>query len=172
MMGGKIVVDSTYGEGSKFTVFLSQKITNDVNVEEVETINTFNGKKVLIVDGNKLNTKVASKILKEFNLDIDECESGFECINKIENNNKYDIIFMDIMMPKMSGTETLKKLKQIENFNVPVVALTADAIQGKSNKYIEVGFNDYLSKPIDKNDLNKVLNKILNNVEMEEQKTE
>ena len=172
MMGGKIVVDSTYGEGSKFTVFLSQKITNDTTLEKVETINIFDGKKVLVVDDNKLNIKVAIKILKEFNLDIDECESGFECINKIENNNKYDIIFMDIMMPKMSGTETLKKLKQIENFNTPVVALTADAIQGKSNKYLEVGFNDYLSKPIDKNELNKVLNKILNNVEVEEQKKE
>ena len=174
MMGGKIVVDSTYGEGSKFTVFLCQKITNDATIEKEETINTFDGKKVLIVDDNKLNIKVASKILKEFNLDIDECESGFECINKIENNNQYDIIFMDIMMPKMSGTETLKKLKQIENFNIPVVALTADAFQsqGKSNKYLEVGFNDYLSKPIDKNELNKVLSKILNNVEVEEKKTE
>ena len=174
MMGGKIVVDSTYGEGSKFTVFLSQKITNDSTIEKVERVDTFDGKKVLIVDDNKLNIKVASKILKEFNLDIDECESGFECINKIENNNKYDIIFMDIMMPKMSGTETLKKLKQIENFNIPVVALTADAFQsqGKSNKYLEVGFNDYLSKPIDKNELNKVLNKILNKVEIEEQKIE
>ena len=66
----------------------------------------------------------------------------------------------------------MKKLKQLEGFNIPVVALTADAIQGKSNKYLEVGFNDYLSKPIDKNELNKVLNKILNNVEIEEQKVE
>ena len=172
MMGGKIVVDSTFGEGSKFTVFLSQKITNETTVENEKIINTFDGRKVLVVDDNKLNIKVANKVLKEFNLDIDECESGAECINKIENNNKYDIIFMDIMMPKMSGTETLKKLKQIENFNIPVVALTADAIQGKSNKYIEVGFNDYLSKPIDKNELNKVLNKILNKVEVEDEKIE
>ena len=172
MMGGKIVVDSTYGEGSKFTVFLSQKITNNLVEEKQENINTFDGKKVLIVDDNKLNLKVASKILKEFNLDIDEVMSGFECINKIENKGKYDLILMDIMMPKMSGTETLKKLKQIENFNTPVVALTADVMQGKSSKYLEVGFNDYLSKPIDKNELNKVLNKILNNVEIEEQKAE
>ena len=168
MMGGKIVVDSTYGEGTKFTVFLSQKITNNETLEKIETINTFDGKKVLVVDDNKLNIKVASKILKEFNLDIDECESGFECINRIKNNNKYDIIFMDIMMPKMSGTETLKKLKQIENFNTPVIALTADALEGKSNKYLEVGFTDYLSKPINKIELNNVLNKILNNIKSEE----
>ena len=64
-------------------------------------------------------------------------------------------------MPKMSGTETLKKLKQIENFNIPVVALTADAMEGKSNKYLEVGFSDYLSKPIDRNQLQNVLKKIL-----------
>ena len=77
MMGGKIVVDSTYGEGSKFTIFLSQKIGNASNIEIVnDKISTFDGKKVLIVDDNKLNIKVASKILKEFNLDIDSCESG------------------------------------------------------------------------------------------------
>ena len=165
MMGGKIVVDSTYGEGSKFTVFLSQKITNSILEEKEDKINTFDGKKVLVVDDNKLNLKVIEKILKEFNLDIDEAISGFECINNIENHKKYNIIFMDIMMPKMSGVETLKRLKQIEGFNTPVVALTADAIEGKSNKYIEVGFNDYLSKPIDKNELNKVLNKIINRVD-------
>ena len=165
MMGGKIVVDSTYGEGSKFTVFLSQKITNSILEEKEDKINTFDGKKVLVVDDNKLNLKVIEKILKEFNLDIDEAISGFECINNIENHKKYNIIFMDIMMPKMSGVETLKRLKQIEGFNTPVVALTADAIEGKSNKYIEVGFNDYLSKPIDKMKLSNILTKYLNIVE-------
>ena len=163
MMGGKIVVDSTYGEGSKFTIFLSQKIGNASNIEIVnDKISTFDGKKVLVVDDNKLNIKVASKILKEFNLAIDSCESGFECIDKIENNNTYDLILMDIMMPKMGGVETFKKLKQIDNFDTPVVALTADAIEGKANKYLEVGFNAYLSKPIDKIELNKVLDNILN----------
>ena len=161
MMGGKIVVDSTYGEGSKFTVFLSQKISKEfVSEEKKESINTYEGKKVLLVDDNKLNLKVGSKILKEFDLDIDECESGFACLEKVESNH-YDIIFMDIMMPKMGGVETLKKLKIKEGFNTPVVALTADALEGKSNKYLEVGFSAYLSKPIDKNELNKVLNKIL-----------
>ena len=163
MMGGKIVVDSTYGEGSKFTIFLSQKIGNASNIEIVDDkISTFDGKKVLVVDDNKLNIKVANKILKEFNLDIDSCESGFECIDKIKDNNTYDLILMDIMMPKMGGVETFKKLKQIDSFNTPVVALTADAIEGKANKYLEVGFNAYLSKPIDKIELNKVLDNILN----------
>ena len=170
MMGGKIVVDSTYGEGSKFTIFLSQKIGNASNIEIVDDkISTFDGKKVLVVDDNKLNIKVANKILKEFNLDIDSCESGFECIDKIKDNNTYDLILMDIMMPKMGGVETLKKLKQIDNFDTPVVALTADAIEGKANKYLEVGFNAYLSKPIDKIELNKVLDNILNKKQEVEQ---
>ena len=74
-------------------------------------------------------------------------------IYKIENKERYDLILLDIMMPKMGGVETLRRLKQVEGFNTPVIALTADAIQGKKNKYLEVGFNSYLSKPIDKEKL-------------------
>ena len=169
MMGGKIVVDSTYGEGSKFTIFLSQKINNNYIKEEtvMKKASAFEGKKVLIVDDNRLNIKVANKILKDFNLDIDECESGFECLDKLKTND-YDLILMDIMMPKMGGVETLRKLKQNEQFRTPVIALTADAMEGKANKYIEVGFSAYLSKPIDKLELNKVLEKILNNKKSDE----
>ncbi len=170
LMGGNIVVDSVYGEGSKFTVFVGQKISNGVvKKEEIEEIITFDNKKVLVVDDNNLNIKVASKILKEFNLIIDSAFSGEECINKVKENN-YDLILMDIMMPHMSGVETLKKLKEIENFNTKVVALTADVMEGKSTKYIEVGFNDYLSKPIQKDELKRVLNKCLNGIEVNETK--
>ena len=174
MMGGKILVHSTYGEGSKFTILLEQKYSKDeetIKVVKDDKV-SYSDKKVLIVDDNKLNIKVASKILKEFELNINSCDSGFGAIEKIENNEHYDIIFMDIMMPKMSGVETLKKLKEIDNFNIPVVALTADAMEGKSTKYIEVGFNDYLSKPINKDELKRVLDKCLNgNIEIEEEKT-
>ena len=124
--------------------------------------------RILIVDDNKLNIKVGTKILKEYNLDITPCESGFECINKIENNNKFDIILLDIMMPKMGGVETLKRLKQINGFNIPVIALTADAIQGRENKYFEVGFDGYLSKPIEHSELKKVLSKFLTSIKKEE----
>lgn len=174
LMGGKIVVHSTYGEGSKFTVFISQKISNGniSKIEEKDQIITFDNKRVLVVDDNALNIKVASKVLKNFNLNIDSVMSGKECLDKIKNNEQYDLILMDIMMPKMSGVETLKQLKLIPNFNTPVVALTADAIQGKSNKYIEVGFIDYLSKPIQNHELKRVLNKCLNGIKLEEKITE
>ncbi len=174
MMGGKILVHSTYGEGSKFTIFLEQKYSkteSNTKVVKDEKV-SYSDKRVLVVDDNKLNIKVASKMLSEFELNIDSADSGFSAIEKIENNEHYDIIFMDIMMPKMSGVETLKKLKEMDNFNTPVVALTADAMEGKSTKYIEVGFNDYLSKPINKDELKRVLNKCLNgDIEIEEEKT-
>ena len=170
MMGGKIVVQSEYGEGSTFTIYLNQEIANSIYKKEevIEENITFDNKKLLLVDDNKLNIKVGTKILREYKLDITPCESGFECINKIENDNKYDIILLDIMMPKMSGVETLKRLKQIEGFDTPVIALTADAIQGRENKYLEVGFSGYLSKPIESSELKKVLSKYLISVKKEE----
>ncbi len=165
MMGGKIVVQSEYGEGSTFTIYIKQEIRNSSKKVELENKNItmdFTGKKVLVVDDNVLNLKVATKILKEYNLDITCVNSGYECIDKIKSNEKYDIILMDIMMPKMGGVETLKILKEIPNFNIPTVALTADAIQGKANKYLDIGFCDYLSKPIEHNELSRVLSTYLN----------
>ena len=163
MMGGKILVHSTFGEGSKFTVFLKQKISNETISDNtiVEEKIKYNDKKVLIVDDNTLNIKVATKILKEYGLLIDSVESGKECLNIIKNKS-YDLIFMDIMMPGMSGVDTLNSLKQIDEFKTPVVALTADAMEGKAKMYMDLGFNDYLSKPIDKKELERILNKCLN----------
>lgn len=165
MMGGKIVVQSEYGEGSTFTIYLKQEIRN--SLYKSENINSnikldLTGKKILVVDDNSLNLKVATKILKEYKLDITCIDNGFECIEKISNKEDFDIILMDIMMPKMGGVETLKKLKELSNFNIPTIALTADAIQGKANKYLEVGFNDYLAKPIETNELARILSKYLN----------
>jgi len=85
--------------------------------------------------------------------------SGKECIEKVEND-KYDIIFMDIMMPEMDGVETFKKLQEIENFNIPVVALTADAEAGAKEKYLKLGFNNYIAKPIQLDILHNVINSI------------
>ena len=171
MMGGKIVVQSRYGEGSMFTIYLTQEIRNSLYEKEevVEEVIKFTNKKILLVDDNKLNLKVGSKILNEFDLNITTCESGFECIDKVKKS-KYDIILMDIMMPKMGGVETLKKLKELSYFKTPVIALTADAILGRESKYLEVGFSGYLTKPIDKNELKKVLYKFLNkNIEIKKE---
>ncbi len=163
MMGGKIVVQSEYGEGSTFTIYLTQEIRKAVHKKEEEIANIsakFTNKRALLVDDNRLNLKVGRRLLISYELSVDCVESGFEAINKVKAN-KYDIILLDIMMPKMGGVSTLKKLKEIDGFDVPVVALTADAIQGKAQKYLESGFNAYLSKPIENVELSKVLVKYL-----------
>ncbi len=164
LMGGKIIVHTVYGEGSKFTVVINQTIKNEEqekNDQVQSTLDLYNIK-ILIVDDTPLNLKVAKKLLEKFNANmITTCESGFECISKIKNKDKFDIILLDDMMPKMSGVETLKKLKEIDNFNTPVIALTANAISGMREKYISDGFSDYLAKPIEKDQLIEVLNRII-----------
>ena len=170
MMGGKIVVQSIYGKGSIFTISLDQRMLTNEELtkvmEEKETeektdeIIDASGKNILVVDDNMLNLKVAERLLKAYKCNITLVSSGSECLDKV-SNNKYDLILLDDMMPRMSGTETLQKLKEIETFTTPVVALTANAITGMKEEYINRGFNDYLSKPIIKEDLNRVMKKYL-----------
>lgn len=164
LMGGKITVISDYGKGSTFKFVVVEEIVNkesNLVVNEQTTLNyeTFEGKKVLVVDDSKLNLKVAENVLKNFLVTTESVTSGLECLSCV-NSKKYDIIFMDIMMPNMSGVEVLKKLRE-EKVNIPVIALTADAIEGQEEKYISEGFDGYLSKPIDKTKLKVILNKYL-----------
>ena len=165
MMGGKIIVQSKYGSGSKFTVYLTQKIVSleggivEVEKEEIEK-KDYSNKKVLLVDDNNLNIKVASRLLRNYKIIPDTCLSGIEAIEMIKNN-KYDLILMDDMMPKLSGVETFKKLKEDRKFNIPVVILTANAVSGMKEKYLSYGLDDYLAKPIDKLELDRVLDKYL-----------
>ena len=173
MMGGKINVQSQYGLGSIFMVNIPQKIskiskpykeitTNDNIKSNIDYIN----KKILIVDDNKLNVKVARRVTDALNIKkVDECYNGKECLEMVSSNNDYDIILMDIMMPVMNGEEALKKLKEINGFNTPVIALTADAVAGSKEKYIKQGFVEYLAKPFNKESLKEKLDKIFNNKE-------
>ena len=166
MLGGKIVVQSKYGSGSKFTVYLEQKIIKMIEekqpIKETKTTEqtNYSNKKILIVDDNMLNIKVASRILKNYQITPDTVLSGQECLDKVKEIT-YDLIFMDDMMPNMSGPETLKILKKDKNFKTPVVILTANAISGMKEKYLSDGFDDYLAKPIDKLELERILNKYL-----------
>ena len=164
LMGGKITVISDYGKGSTFKFVVIQEIVNVEVKEEKSNIissdyNTFEGKKALIVDDSKLNLKVAENVLKNFLVTTESVTSGLECLSCV-NSKKYDIIFMDIMMPNMSGEEVLRKLRE-NGVNTPVIALTADAIEGQEEKYMSEGFDGYISKPINKEKLSYVLNKYL-----------
>lgn len=182
MMGGKINVQSSYGKGSLFIVQIPQKIdletkpltdTQIINSAEImQRINNsdYSNRRILIVDDNKLNIKVAKRALESFNFQIDECENGQECLNKIVLGQEYDVILMDIMMPIMSGERALRELKKNPNFNTPVIALTADAISGSEKKYLEEGFTDYIAKPFSKDQIKVKLDRILANTTKKEEK--
>ncbi len=168
LMHGKIVVQSVFGKGSKFTVSIDQRIVENPTIKvDAEKITNkeiiVNNKKVLLVDDNKINLKVAERLLESYGIKTESVESGFACLDKIKAGEKYDLIMLDDMMPKMSGVETLKKLKEIKDFDTKVIALTANALTGMREKYLNDGFNDYLAKPINKEELNKIINKYLNN---------
>lgn len=190
MMGGKINVQSQFGKGSIFVVQISQKISQMVNpnqtvqiniapikqaiqqqiIEQPEPVveqpivtnasNNYGNKKILIVDDNKLNIKVARRALQDFNFEIEECYDGQECLDHIVNGNEYDLILMDIMMPNMSGETAIARLKENPNFKIPTIALTADAVAGAEEKYKSEGFIDYIAKPFKKEQIQEKLDKI------------
>lgn len=166
LMNGKIVVHTIYGKGSKFTIILNQKITESIKEEKTSIQKIDNlaltSLKILVVDDNPLNLKVTKKILNRLGINNVEClESGFACVDKIESGDYYDLILLDDMMPKMNGSETLARLKKIPGFNSITIALTANALTGMREKYLNNGFNGYLSKPIDKEILIKELKRTL-----------
>ena len=190
MMGGNINVQSQFGQGSIFIINLPQKISkiskpmteeelmdtarklysnkidttiikNDSNINNTSN---YCNKKILIVDDNKLNIKVAKRALQDFNFEIDEAEDGTICLDKVNSGKVYDLILMDIMMPNMSGETALKKLKENKDFNTPVIALTADAVAGAKEKYVSEGFIDYIAKPFSRDQIKEKLDNIfLNN---------
>ncbi len=172
MMGGHINVQSQFGEGSIFVVQIPQKISKmagpkdeEKKIEQIEPKERFeekqyNNKKVLVVDDNKLNIKVAKKHLESLGLIVDDSDSGKQCLDKINQGEKYDLILMDIMMPEMNGKTTLARLQEIPEFNTPVIALTADAVSGAKEKYMAEGFIDYISKPFTKDQIKEKLDKI------------
>lgn len=174
MMGGKINVQSQYGKGSIFMVTIPQTIaevempltnTQAINLRKINDalIEKYKGMHILIVDDNKLNIKVARKAIADFGFIIDEALDGNECLEKIQNGEKYDLILMDIMMPNMSGETCLKKLKENPSFNTPVIALTADAVAGAKERYLNEGFKDYLQKPFSREQMKEKLNNIFRN---------
>jgi signal transduction histidine kinase/ActR/RegA family two-component response regulator len=174
MMGGEIAVRSVYGEGSVFTVLIPQEIVDDRPVglyaEEDETDRggvrqsvkfVAPTARVLAVDDSKTNLTVLKGLLSPFRITADSCLSGEEAIASVKQN-PYDLIFMDHMMPGMDGVETVKAIREWEtelgnDVPVPIIALTANAVSGMREMFLENGFNDFLSKPIETSKLSKIL---------------
>lgn len=164
MMHGTIQIDSVYGEGSCFSVRIPQKVISYEQMGDFK--NKFQDStrqrkgyhrsfvapeaKILVVDDNKMNLKVVKALLKDTLVQVILCESGQECLN-ILKEQIFDVVLLDHMMPAMDGMETLKRIREMDNSasrEVPVIALTANAISGVRSMYLEAGFSDYLSKPI------------------------
>ena len=169
LMGGSIEVESIYRTGSKFIVTLDQKIISTRETEKISrkrVLKPFKAtnKRILLVDDNKLNLKVATKLLAPYEVEVVEAGSGQECLDILEKDTSFDLILMDDLMPEMSGTECLdiiKKIERVDGYYIPVVVLTANAVSGMKEKYLNSGFEDYLSKPIDKYALDRILKKYL-----------
>ena len=161
LLNGTISVNSNYGSGSVFTINIPQKLKNELEIVEQTNTTKFNNKKVLLVDDDRLNNRILKILLKIYGIELDKCDRGIECIDKINNGEQYDLILMDIMMPDINGIDTLKKLKSNKNFNTKVIALTADALSTSKNKYLKEGFTDYLAKPFKKEELEEKLKELL-----------
>ena len=168
VIGGTIILNSEYNHGSKFTIVLDQKIDHDSKSKELEIINKYKdliieNKKVLLVDDNEASIKMITKLSNNFDIDLEYVNTGKECLDKIRGKEKYDLILIDEEMPKFSGYDTIKKLKEIHNFNIPVVLLTKNSNLEFSELHLNHGFADLLIKPVTKSSLTKIYNKFLKN---------
>lgn len=169
LMQGTVKVESVYGEGSVFTVEILQKIADARPLSEVpepearqeEALEPFTVKdyKVMVVDDNLINRKVARSFLQTYGIEITEAESGMEAIELV-HRTKFDIIFMDHMMPVMDGIEAVQKIRNEcgENGRLPIViALTANAMEGVRENFLANGFQDFITKPLDRRAMHMVL---------------
>ncbi len=161
-MGSKLSVNSVYGEGSTFSFEILQTVNGDERIgdyrKKAEASSPEDAKeryhaadaKVLVVDDVEMNLIVAKNLLKRIKIKVDTASSGLDAI-KLCQETKYDIIFLDAMMPELSGVETLENIRQTCQINddTPIIVLTANAVKGAKEEYLEAGFNNYLSKPID-----------------------
>lgn len=170
LMGGEIKVESTYKKGSTFTVIIEQKIIDSTPVGYEYHANRNDNENayqmqikdthVLVVDDNIINLRVADGILSSYGLKVDTATCGAEAIN-LCTKNQYSIIFLDQMMPEMDGIETMHRIRQLDKYSEgttsKIVVLTADAIKGARENLIKSGFDEYLGKPINIKQLERIL---------------
>lgn len=174
-MGGTISVDSVYGRGSTFTITIPQKIIAErpvygeskvqagKNTEKQKSFNaalTFPGANVLVVDDSAMNLKVAKGLMSPYKMNVECVDGARGCLESVAKK-RYDLILLDHMMPEMDGVETLWRMREDPSFDTPVVALTANAVNGARKSYLDWGFMDYISKPIHMDALEMILKKYL-----------
>ena len=157
IMGGTSLINSDINLGTKITMVLDQKIVKEEKEENI--INDFKNKKILIIDSNENSVKLITKILEKYNLKIESTNNIKECIELL-NNNKYALILLDDKIENYNSFEVLEKIKEITN--TKVIALSKNTKLQYKDEYINKGFTDYLEKPINKDEIQEILNKYLN----------
>jgi signal transduction histidine kinase/CheY-like chemotaxis protein len=169
LQDGNIKVDSKLGEGTSFTVLLNYEM---VNINEKSTSNIisstningakkqFSNFKILVAEDNKTNQTLLKFILLQWNLAYDLAENGQQVLDKL-NEDKYDLVLMDIQMPVMDGYESAKKIREELKTNIPIIAMTAHVLPTEKQKCIDAGMDDYISKPIDETIFINMLEKYL-----------
>ena len=171
LLKGTVEFINKPGQGTQYIIKLTQKCYGEEKVGNVienlkksneEEMMNCEGKVVLVADDNAINLTIAKRLLVKFGFEVETCLSGQECL-EMAKNKKYDIIFLDHMMPGMDGVETLNNLKQQHSELPPTIALTANASDDSRSEYIKLGFTDYLTKPIDMKELNKILKNLFKN---------
>ena len=162
LMGGKIKVQSEYGEGSCFSIELPQQIAENESLEENPKIEKFEAPKgkILVVDDNESNRMVMKTLMSETKIQVDTAESGIQCIDMVKKNH-YHLILLDYMMIGMNGVDTFKELKKIQGFDTPVAILTANAVSGMEEKMSQLGFVAFITKPVPWSRLESLIRNVL-----------
>ena len=171
IIGGRMWFESEHGAGTTFYVDLRQTIADATPIGNMENTaeDIIQRKyldcsqyKVLLVDDNKLNLKIVKKIMANYKLQVTTLTSGDECINDIKKGSKYDLIFLDYLMPEINGIEVVHVLKKLDGYDIPpTIVLTANTNNNMKETYLREGFDEYLSIPINITELDKIINKYL-----------
>lgn len=160
LMGGTIIPSSVYGRGTTIKVVLDQKIADmDDALDKYESV--YDKKSILLVDDNVSSGKIFTKMLKDTNIELSIVTSGKECLDKIRNKDKYDLILLDEDMEPLDGITVMRKIKEIRTFNTKTILLTKNNDYEYNDDYLEYGFDGYLLKPIDKDKLFELIDKYL-----------
>lgn len=161
LMGGVIIPNSNYGEGTTMRVVLDQKIADEDDSKISDYEKVYDKKKILLVDDSDNCLKIITKMLKDTNILVDYVGYGKEALDRIRNNVKYDLILLEEKMEPLNGFDTMKKLNGIKNFDTDVILLTRNNDYEYNDSYLDYGFKDYLLKPIKKDCLFKIIDKYL-----------
>ena len=169
ILHGRIEFRNEKGQGTRYNIKIRQIISDatplgdifagkDTSHETTRTLMDCTGRNILVVDDAEVNLKLAKRYLEQYNFNIDTATNGKDCVEMVRNK-KYDLIFLDKMMPNMDGVATIKAMNSLGIPLPPIVALTANTFDNSQNTYKEEGYSEYLNKPIVFKDLNTIIKK-------------